>query len=158
MNLSELGIDPKEIRQQIIDAASQQVVEEISHEIQGDVRKVVQTSINKKINILVEETLGQIYQPIDTWGEPTGEATTLRKEFKKACENWWRVKVDDKGNVDKSYRTIPRYEWVAKKAIEKIITINLQKEFNKLIADTKTQVKVGVVEVINGAIEKTWSK
>jgi len=158
MNLEELGIDVEELRSQIIECAAQQVAEELSHKIQQDIRQIVEKDIGRKINVLVEEGLDGVYHPINNYGEAVGEPTTLRLRFKAAIETWWKTNVDKHGEPTGRYSGNPRYEYVARKVLDSVLTHNLKKDLEKLVALTKDQVKTGITESIREAIERTWGK
>jgi len=155
-DLKLLGIDVESIRDQIIENVSSEIVERIEGDIRKSVGKRVDAVINKNINKVVEKELSEKYQPINDYGESQGEMTTIRSQFKKAVQEWWRQKVDDEGRISDGYNTKWRYEWIAQKVIGDVLTVQLKNKFNKLIELSKEQLKQGIAETISKIVDRQF--
>ena len=156
MDLKDLGLDLTDLQEQIVEAAAEKIIDNIGTGIETAVKKSVANKIDDKINKLIEETLGGIYQPIDDYGEAIGKKTTLRDQFKIACQKWWEQKVDSEGKQTGRYEERPRSEWVCQKVLRQILDHDMAKSFNNLLKETKEQMKTGIAEAIKNAISKTW--
>jgi hypothetical protein len=155
INLSDLGIDTEGLRGEIVERAAERIVESIGYQIKSEVLKTVQGQVSRKVNSLIDDTLSQVYQPVDDYGEPVGESTTLRSEFKRAISEWWAEKVGDDGNPTQ-YRGKPRSEWVAHKVIGEVMTGKMKADFQKLIKESKEQIKDGMTKAVEDAIARYW--
>jgi len=156
--LKQLGIDPDQIREEIVFTAAKLIVDQVSYDLKKDILKNAEISISKKINELVEETLSGKYQPIDDYGEPIGKATSLREHFKQACVQWWETAVDNEGKPCTGWVGTRRYEWIAKKVVYDVLTTNIKVDFAKLVTDTKESLKTGICNLISAEMERVWNK
>jgi hypothetical protein len=154
--LVQLGIDPDEIKSQVVSEAAEIVAKEIDYEIKKHILKTAEDIVAKKINKMVEETLSGKYQAVDDYGEAKGKATTLRDQFKQACISWWEVTVDKEGKTSTGYYGTKRYEWVAQKVVYEVLTSNLKIDFAKMIAETREALKQGISKVITDEMQRIW--
>ena len=154
--LETLGIDKGYVTEQIISTVSIDIADRVYRDIKNDVIEQANKIIGKHINEIVEGVLDGIYQPVTTWGEAKGEPTTIRDEFEKAILAWWNQPVDEKGEPTTGYSSRPRSQYIAKKSISKIVDQELRAGLDKMIKDTKSQVKEGLKAVVGEKIDKVW--
>ena len=156
-----IGIDPVTLQDRVIEAVSEKIAEETGQEIAKDIRKSAYQQIDKRISDtisdIVKETVSQRYIPIDSYGEPCGEETTIREHVKKACLNWWNAKVDPhSGEESKGFYSIPRQEYIAKKLLKEIVQKELQTQLSVIIATTRSQIEEGMIAIIKKGIAGSW--
>jgi hypothetical protein len=159
MNLEELGINVEAIQEQVVQAATQQVFEEIIAACKKDIVEEVKKQVNNQISLVVTETvtntLDNLYQPTSMWGEPEGKPTTLRDAFYNATKEWWDQKLDDRGNpTTSSYSGTKRYYYVAHQVVSDLLAGTLKKDLEKIINDSKEQLKKAIAENIAEAVKK----
>ena len=158
MNLEELGIDIDDLKEQIINNASNNIVSSLKRDIKEEILKNVRSVVSQKINDLVTETLGDIYQPIDSFGEPKGEKTTLREVFKKSCTDWWNEFVDKSGNPCNEYHGQKRYIMVAKEITGKVLSESLSPDLYQIAKDGKKQIEIGIKENIKEYLDNIFKQ
>jgi hypothetical protein len=157
MNLEDL-IDVDELKEDVVERAAQILLDSIKYDAKQSVLQSVKGCIGDHINQIVIEALSESYQPIDTYGEPTGPMTTLREQFKKAVVNWWNETVDDDGKPGGRWNSEPRYKWVASKVIGDVLGHKLKKEFKALVDQSRELIKKGIAELVAEKITQVWGK
>jgi len=149
-------LDIEGLKTRIVADAVERIVDDMSYDVKQKALKQATVSISSAINDMVAASLNAKYQPITNYGEPDGEETTLRDEFIKACSNWWEQRVDKDGDPANRYSGMPRYKRVAQQVIGDVLSSRLRKDFDRLLAESKEQVKKGLAEVVADAITKSW--
>lgn len=104
-------MDFKVDQEAVLDLAAQKVADEYGDlgEIEGRVdrlvRERVETVIGKTVDERIEavlngalaDMLDQTIQPVDVFGDKTGEATTIRATLGERAKDFWNTKVDQNG-------------------------------------------------------------
>lgn len=159
--LEALGIDVELLKEQIVEAATSLLVSDLRTKIFDEVK----TSMIKELPIRVETTVTELarhvllerYQPIDTYGHPNGEPTTLREVFIKAMENWWNQPVDSKGQVT-SYRSTKRYQYIAETMMAQVMEKELKAQFDQLLKDYTAKLETGLRDAIMKLVEREFRR
>jgi uncharacterized membrane-anchored protein YjiN (DUF445 family) len=116
---------------QIVAAAAQLIVTDISK----DVRKQVSATIETQVGQIVTEALTTGFRKVNTWGEPTGEPTTLRESIAAEAQAWFSKPIGD------SYSRGP-----AKTAVQKFIETEVDKQIKSELNAALTAAKAQVLE------------
>ena len=156
--LKDLGLDVYEIKEAVINSAVGKLLDEIGRDLRKDIQRAVRDQIAEKVNEIVGEALADKFQPIDDFGDPTGDETTIRELFKKEVITWWGVKVDKNGEPSRSYDAKKRAEVIAELTIEKIVRGELKGDFVEIVKEIKAQTKESITEIIQAKVNSAWSK
>lgn len=150
MDLNELGIDIDEMKEEIKILATEKLLRLIKCKLINDITKIANDLINEKINNLIEETLNELYYPIDEYGDSKGEKTTLRELFKKNALEWWNQYVDSEGKFTISTygNTKKRYEYIASNTIKKLFDNEIKNDLNRIFKNAKEELKEGLSKAI----------
>lgn len=157
--LEQLGINPEEIKGNVIDKAAEIVAKSIESDMRKKIIEDASVKINRKIENMIEETLEGKYQVTDEWGDKVGKCTSLREQFKLACEAWWKQTVDSNGNLkNDSWGSQPRWKYVADKAMLDVLNSQLKNELNKMVEMARTSLRAGIAEKLTEAMDRMWGK
>jgi len=146
-------------RAEILNLAVQKLIDEafndesaselVQDTIQKEVKRLTKDSLPGQINTFLREELDRIASmkitPQNLWGEPTGEATTIRDQLHKRALTFWEERVDAKGMVQ-TYGGSPRHEHLVRSM--------MHEEFNNAV---KTNAAAVVAEFAN-ALKAQGSK
>jgi hypothetical protein len=103
--------------------------------------------------------LGNVYVPINRWGEQIKEATTIRDEFGRAVEEWWKQPVDSEGKpTSDHYHQRPRYEYVAKQVIGDVLKADVSGQLFELVRYSKKTLQEAVNAAIRRAVDRAWAE
>lgn len=123
--LMELKLDNEALMElaakKIADAAMYEdnsIMEMARKEITTRIDKIfverAEAAVSAAIDNAVSDALDREYRRINQFGEPKGEATTIRAELAKLAEGYWSTRVKAKSGAvsDDTYGTITRAEYV----------------------------------------------
>lgn len=163
INLEQLGLDIESIKSRVEDEVVEQLTENITSScvdtIKSKICGAVLQRVDSKINELVEKSLLEKYQPVDTYGNAIGEPTNIRELFVKSCTAWWTAPVDEKGNTNtgKWGKHQTRAEWFAKKVFDEIVEKDLKEDYNKIVSAGIAKAKEVLTKNIHESITKNWN-
>lgn len=158
IDLAQL-IDVDELRQQVIEDAAGRIANDVmrssKNEIVDKARKLVEAEISERITEIADSALNKSFQPVNTWGEPTGEPTTVRDELAKKMETWWNERVDNSGNKT-DYHGTPRAQYLCEKLMKDLVDSELRQEMRVLVNDGKQRIKAKMAETVASVISREW--
>ena len=129
--------------EQIIEQAANRLADEAYENVNA--LEMLEAEISRRIDKFLDERSKQImeevlrsemeglmqrkFQPVNKWGESKGGPTSLREELQKRAEEFWQVKVDNKGEPS-NYGGKPRhqhmFEAIAKDQFADAIRTNIE--------------------------------
>lgn len=150
----EIKYDAQKVYDSIVRTASHTIVESAGREIKKDVHSAVAATINEKVSALIDASLETGIQPMNSYGEPLGERTTLKAMIGKAGEKYLTEKVDKEGRASSYQQVGTRLEYLVEQAIAKHINYQLQTEIKKAVELATAQATAKVGEVVGSLIVK----
>lgn len=152
MNIEDFGISKEELIERCVNNLTDTLYEQLEKDISELIVKKLNDRINKRVDAMVDtlcrESFELTFQPVDTWGEPKGEKTTLKEMIKKAGIDYWNDKVNKDGEKQ-SYGDMRRFEFVAKKVINDVITHDLEHQVKQVFTEVRDAVKKATVKSIS---------
>lgn len=141
---------------QIDDSISENVLNLVRARVNESVAKQVQDAISKALDSELQRLLEARITPVDMWGDPTGEATTIRDQLHKRAVTFFNEKVDNEGRPT-SYGGYPRYQRIyadlANTAFSKAVKDNIE----TIAAAVKTSVRETIWRDLDTALNKTFN-
>lgn len=155
--LDYLNIDKEDIKQDIIDAVANRIADEIGRDIKTQLKAKSSAAVENLITEIVCDLAEKTFTPVDHWGEPKGEPTTIKDMMVKSIENWWSAKVDSSGNVSTSYSAkLTRSEYFANKVVSEYVNSKLHLEMKAIIEAGKDKVREAMAKSVTEQIKKIW--
>jgi urocanate hydratase len=102
---------------------SEHVNTEINRRIEVAFGKLIPKKIDEAISGALEKAMSQSINPVDIWGDPVGEATSIREQLGQRAKKFWETMVDHEGKPAKSEsyygmsRAVSRAEWMLGKIV-----------------------------------------
>jgi hypothetical protein len=159
--LQQLGITKDEVLDRIVASVLREGLfdegyETAKREIVKGYKEGIQKAIDQTISATCAEALNTVFQPVNTWGEKTGEPTTVRDMFLKSCQDWWVMKVDSKGNPTRDSYGIREtmVEHHARKAVSEAVNNAMKAELQTVVADAKAKMAAAIGAYISEHIVK----
>lgn len=169
MNLDQLGITKEDLINQIVLKFIEKIEQEDYEEYAINIKNQVELSFNKKfqeeinkhvtnhINKLSEIAFSTAYQPIDKWGQPNGEQTTLKDQFEKEMQKWWDAKVDKQSGEKTDYGGITRAEYVVNKKIKDFLGDATNKAIVKSMEEARQNIHAQIQQTISNLLTKYFT-
>lgn len=118
-------------------------------------RETAEDRIRSEVELAIAAGFEREYQKISSFGERSGEKTTISAELERLVGGYWNERVDRNGKPDNgSYNTTSRAEWLMAKmcaddfsgamkthvvnvggALKDALRIELQETLNRLLSD-----------------------
>jgi len=150
--LKAMGITEDKIIESCVDAVlcenDSYVSRSVRELVSAKIEKAFDGLIGEKIAEAVDEILANGYQPVDEWGSPKGERTTLRELVQKRAIVYLTEKVGTDGKATTYGSSIPRGEYLAKKAAEDAMSYEVKQELSKSVEAAKAELKSKVANHI----------
>ena len=109
-------------------------------------------AVSEAINRVMADGLASAYQPVNQFGEKTGDPTTIRERLAKTSTQYWNRKVDRKGRETDSMNTYTtRAEWM----MVKICGDDFHKEVKQSMVNVTAGLKDGLRQELRGWIDST---
>lgn len=116
-------------REEILELAANKLADrhEDSEELEGLAVRIINKrieerfaiSLNATINTALNTELSRILSeevvPVDIWGKPAGEPTTIRAALHSHAMKFWNEKVNEEGKICDNYYGKPRHEYLFSK-------------------------------------------
>lgn len=109
--------------------------------------------VEAAITEAIKEGLDATYQPLDQFGRPTGEATSIRARFGELAQDYWQTKVSSstgKPTTD-NYRAVSRAEYVMMQACGEDFHKHLKRE----VVNTTAALKDGLRAELKRWVDST---
>lgn len=140
---------------QIDESINDTVFSLVEEHIKKTVQRQVHEAVSKALDAELQRILEAKITPVDMWGEPTGEATTIRDQLHKRAVNFFSEKVDSEGKPT-SYGGAPRYQRIyselACAAFSKAVKDNIE----TIAAAVKTSMRNTIWRDLDDALNNTF--
>ena len=157
MSKIEVNLDwqQDQIAKAIVAEATCRLVEKFETEIRREVQAKVGPIIEAQINAIVESALTQVFTPVDEFGDPKGEPTTVKAILAKKAKSFLEEKVDMYGKTGNTYGgRQSRAEYLLGKLFEEAIDSAAKREIEAIAKRAKEKAHVKVAELIVAQIQK----
>jgi hypothetical protein len=95
------------------DSLSSLISKEVTARLDKIFKEQADAQIRAEIDAAIKAGFEREYQRVNSWGEPNGERTSIRKELEKLVNGYWNHRVDRNGKPsDSSYNTMTRAEYL----------------------------------------------
>lgn len=166
MKLEDLGISNQQIIDSLVDNLQSDARENVISEVRSSITKAIQAEITVIVARVIQEetckTFDSVFQPVDPWGEKTGEPTTIREIFRQRCKDWWSQKVDREGKpMTSSYGrdSAPTMaNWHAENAMKEIVSKEFPAQMGELIKETKAALGLAMTQQVHAIVQRTLAK
>lgn len=158
--LQQLGITKEEILERITDrilsdGMGEEGFEHAKREIVKGYKEGIEKAINHVISKECAEALTMEFQPVNMWGEKTGQPTTVRDLFVKKCQDWWTQKVDGAGNpTTDSYGRKTMVQFQVEKAVAEIANNEMKAAMQSVVADAKAALANSIGNYVRDHVAK----
>lgn len=157
MSKIEINLDwqQEQIAKAIVAEVSYRLIEKFETEIRREVQAKVGPVIDAQVNAIVEDALTKVFTPVDEFGDPKGEPTTVKAILAKKAKTFLEEKVDSSGRVSNTYGTKqPRAEYLLGKLFEEALDHTAKREIEAIAKQAKEKAHVKVAELIVAQIQK----
>ena len=105
----------------------------------------------------IKDGLDATYQPVDQFGRPNGEPTSIRERLGELARGYWRERVDRKGQpTASSHGSMTRAEWVMIKACGDDFHKEVRQEVTNVTADLKDGLRAELREWIDRTLSQLF--
>lgn len=126
--------------------AVEKIVRAVYDDMSDDVKKAVFERLEGLVNEMLTEVMEREVQATNMWGEPTSDATSVKKKLEREAEDWLMAKVDNRGHSGSRYnrRTQTRAEYLFKEVIGDSLTKLVKKAIKDSVGDISDMVEAEV--------------
>jgi hypothetical protein len=156
--LSALGISAEEIKSGVIEAIKEELMPSIHKDVYNDVRQSITFIVAEKTSEWVAAALSKPIQPLNSWGEPKGDKTTIQALIEKRATEFMAEKVNENGKVEGYRCETPRYLWAAQKVAEDALQKELRPSLDKVVAEMKREIQKGIAQVVSDLVARNFSR
>lgn len=125
--------------------------------VQEIVKERVLAMADEKFDALAREKMTEFFlkehKKTTQWGDPTGEAFTMRELLLDRFQKFMAEKVDDKGNASNYSGNLPRSQWLLNTLAHK----PLQEAINQTVTDIREKAKTAVQASVSRYIAEQLS-
>ena len=146
----QIDLDPDKLREDVIARCVETILGDVdlhsaaSDAVEAAVKKKMQFELDevaeKAMSEALEHALQSTVTPTDIWGQPTGDATTLRAAIHRRAKDFWNEKVDGRTGKRSTYGGTPRYEMLLKGMVKE--------EFEGIVKDNLKEIVAALKEGI----------
>lgn len=153
-------IDTSDLHERIVERTSHLLLERLQDTVEREARArilpAIDTALNTALNTLVESAVTRVFTPVDAFGEPTGQKTTIASLLAKKSENFLSEKVDCNGTTSTSpfMNKQQRVEYIVGKVVKDALDAQLQKEVRQIATEAKAQAKAAVTKLLVEQLSK----
>ncbi|WP_434695373.1 hypothetical protein J3P89_19435 [Pseudomonas sp. Z1-14] len=115
----------------------------VAAELKKRIDKIFNERVSAQIEVAINETISgsfeREYRRVNTWGEPEGPATTIRKELEKTVNAYWSAKVDPRTGKTASsdYNAVTRAEYIMTQVCAEDFSKQMQTSVNSVTGALK---------------------
>lgn len=147
--------EQEQIAQAVVSEVSYRLIEMFETEIRREVQAKVGPVIDAQVNAIVEDALTKVFTPVDEFGDPKGEPTTVKAILAKKAKTFLEEKVDSSGRTGNTYGAKqPRAEYLLGKLFEEALDHTAKREIEAIAKQAKEKAHVKVAELIVATIQK----
>ena len=145
-----------QIAKAIVVEATCRLVEKFEDQIRREVQAKVGLAIEAQVNAIVGDALTKVFTPVDEFGDPKGEPTTVKAILSKKAKSFLEEKVDMYGKTGNTYGSRQsRAEYLVGKLFEEALDHAAKREIETIAKQAKEKVHVKVAELIVSQIQKS---
>ena len=145
-----------QIAKAITAEATLRLVEKFEDQIRREVQAKVGPVIDAQVNAIVEDALTKVFTPVDEFGDPKGEPTTVKAILAKKAKSFLEEKVDRYGKTGNTYGSRQsRAEYLVGKLFEEALDDAAKREIETIAKQAKEKAHVKVAELIVAQIQKS---
>ena len=120
------------------DRVGDMVRQEVKARLNKIFAETAEAEIASAIKDAIQQGFEKPFQPVDAFGRPDGEPTTVRAKLAKLVEDFWTTRVDRSGNPTSSaYNSTSRAEFVLVQAIGEDFAKSFKQEAGNVAAEIK---------------------
>lgn len=160
----EIQVDIKRVEKDAVNAILDHVVDE--EKLYASVREQVsaridtmfatkaETIIADEIEAAIKNAFDRVYTPVDAFGKPTSDPTTIRQRMQSLVDDFWSQRVDANGAPVKSdswsMKEKPtRAEWALMRLCKDDLSTSLKQE----LVNTAAQLKDGFRKQLRSQVD-----
>ena len=161
-----MDIDPKKIEQAVVEQIVNELYDAeklyslVDKKVSEKIDKIFAENVEQKIldtvSKIVADGFDREFRPVNKFGQPNGEGTTVSKELDRLTSNYWVATVDGRTGKprDGGHGTVSRAEWV----MSSICADDFSKELKKLATDITGNFKDGLRGQLTLQVNQTLDK
>ena len=147
------------VLEEIVERAATQFVERLSHEHRQEFDNLMTKAIENKVNEILADVVTRVFQPVDVFGSPVGEPTTVRNVLAKKAETFLTEKVGGDGRTGNSYgEKVPRHEYVVKQVYEAMFHQQVKRDIEAMVKQAKDKAHLSIAAQVLETVKKEFSK
>jgi hypothetical protein len=136
------------------DGWSKRIIDRVNDRIDALINATATETINAKVAKITEDAFFAPYRPVNVFGQPVAETTTIAASLEKATRDYWLQKVDKNGNPKESpsygEKMVSRADWFIAKVMSQTIEETIDKD---LIVTIAANVKDTVRAELRGKVD-----
>lgn len=148
------------------------IIAEVADKIMGDdelydrVKRAVDAKIDKlwketaedrirsEVELAIAEGFEKSYRKVDSFGQTSGEPTTIRKELERLITGYWDQRVGRDGKpTDSSYSSTSRAEWM----MTQLVAADFQGEMKQHVINLGGALKDQLRSELHGTVNRLLS-
>lgn len=143
-------IDTSDLHERIVERTSRLLLERLQDTVEREARARILPAIDTALNTLVESAVTRVFTPVNAFGEPTGDKTTIASLLAKKAEDFLSEKVDGNGTTSTSpyLNKQQRVEYIVGRVVKEALDAQMQKEVRQIAIDAKAQAKTAVTKLL----------
>ena len=143
-------IDTSDLHERIVERTSHLLLERLQDTVEREARARILPAIDTALNTLVESAVTRVFTPVNAFGEPTGDKTTIASLLAKKADAFLTEKVDGNGTTSTSpyLNKQARVDYIVGKLLKEAFDAQLQKEIKTIAADAKAHAKTAVTKLL----------
>lgn len=143
-------IDTSDLHERIVERTAHLLLERLQDTVEREARARILPAIDTALNTLVESAVTRVFTPVNAFGEPTGDKTTIASLLAKKADAFLTEKVDCNGTTSTSpyLNKQQRVEYIVGRVVKEALDAQLQKEVRQIAIDAKAQAKTAVTKLL----------
>ena len=146
------------VLEEIVERAAAQYVERLSYEHRQEFDKLMTKAIEAKVNEILADVVTRVFQPVDVFGSPVGEPTTVMGVLAKKAETFLTEKVGSDGRTGSYGEKVPRHEYVVKRVYEAMFQQQVKRDIDEMVKRAKDKAHLSIAAQVLETVKKEFSK
>ena len=145
-----LNINEEDLKAAIVAKVSDELLSEgddLSGMVAVELKKRIDKIFNERVTAQIEGAINETingsfereYRRVNTWGEPEGPTTTIRKELEKTVNAYWSAKVDPHSGktATSGFNAVTRAEYIMTQVCAEDFSKQMQTSVNSVTGALK---------------------
>ena len=141
-------IDTSDLHERIVERTAHLLLERLQDTVEREARTRILPAIDTALNTLVESAVTRVFTPVNAFGEPAGDKTTIASLLAKKADAFLTEKVDSNGTTSPYLNKQQRVEYIVGRVVKEALDAQLQKEVRQIAIDAKAQAKTAVTKLL----------